>query len=67
MGRKIVQIAVTYSRRNKEWATEPDDRLFALCDDGSVWIYVWESEPGPSEYTPVRPEGWVRLIDIPQD
>jgi hypothetical protein len=57
--RKIIQIAVTYMPRDDE--VEGDDRLFALCDDGSVWIHVWRT-PGEGDV-----QRWEPLVDIPQD
>jgi hypothetical protein len=57
--RKIIQIAATYASRDDDDETPPPDRLFALCDDGSVWIHHWSHGRGR--------ELWERLADIPQD
>ena len=50
MNRKIIQIAISNQRESK-------DRIYALCDDGSVWvmeltgsnIYAWYPLPGLPE------------------
>jgi hypothetical protein len=50
MNRKIIQIAISNQRETK-------DRIYALCDDGSVWvmeligskIYMWHPLPGLPE------------------
>ena len=57
--RQIIQIAAAYAPGDPENA----DRLFALCDDGSVWFHM-KPIPGRSS---TREERWVRLLDIPQD
>lgn len=55
MPRKVIQIAATEAMGNVH-----SRRLFALCDDGSVWMYAATS----GEKTP---KDWARLLDIPQD
>ena len=47
MTRKIIQIAPV-----REDATGEYVALFALCDDGTVWVE--------------EPHGWVQLDEIPQ-
>lgn len=61
MRRKIVQLAAAYAEREDE-DTPPADRLFALCDDGSVWIWVSSYYDGAVR----QPDTWDRLADIPQ-
>jgi hypothetical protein len=58
MRRKIVQLAAAHTPVTDDF---PDglDRLFALCDDGSVWVW----RPGYANVV----EDWLRLPDIPQD
>jgi hypothetical protein len=56
MRRKIVQLAATHW---PEEDVDEGDALFALCDDGSVWLHHWRFKD--------HPEGWERLADIPQD
>jgi hypothetical protein len=56
--RKIVQLAVTHQPYN-QIGIEDQDRLYALCNDGSVWRLMWATRG--------HPETWDRLPDIPQD
>jgi hypothetical protein len=50
MNRKITQITVTGNE-------EGEDTLYALCDDGSVWVL----------FIPIGGPGkWLRLPDMPQ-
>jgi len=48
--RKIIQIVATPETKQEIGA------LFALCDDGSVWIRVF-----------INQAKWKRIEDIPQD
>ena len=69
--RKIIQIAISESSEGHE--------QWALCDDGSVWSYVWpktifEEVPATPErnYTSrkqvgISPATWLRMASIPQD
>ena len=69
--RKIIQISISEST--------DDSTQWALCDDGSVWEYVYpraiykdipssESKPYTSrEKVGITPATWTRLADIPQD
>jgi hypothetical protein len=57
MARKIVQIAVTHAPPEGDRFAE---RLFALCNDGSVWRYSWGDRG-------TGPACWIRLGNIPQD
>jgi hypothetical protein len=59
--RKIVQIAVAAvaERGGDSKDVLAFDRVFALCDDGSFWLYRWPE--------PVVDGSWERLRDIPQD
>ena len=53
--RRIIQISVSAAPRDRR--TVAMERVFALCDDGSVWrmsTTLWADEP------------WTRLADIPQ-
>ena len=50
--RKIIQIATAYAPD-----AEFGDRVFALCDDGTVWVYRWSRE---------WPDRWERLARVPQ-
>lgn len=54
--RKIIQIAAVHAPFDEEGAVPAADRLYALCDDGSVWYTQWSQQ--------LRPH-WVRLADIP--
>ena len=69
--RKIIQIASSESSE--------DTNRIALCDDGTVWEYIW---PKPIyEDVPATPEKnyssrkhvgtsdatWIKLADIPQE
>jgi hypothetical protein len=57
--RKIVQLAATYAPRDRDGGVVPQERLFALCNDGSVWEYRhWSGRVDPD---------WMRLADVPQD
>jgi hypothetical protein len=51
--RKIIQIAAAYD--------DGDDRVFALCDDGTVWAHIEKNA------LVNRAEGWERLMAIPQE
>jgi hypothetical protein len=48
--RKIIQIEASHTKDDK------NGRLYALCDDGTVWLYMWDDGP----------EEWCRLAPIPQ-
>ncbi len=74
MARKIIQIAVAHAPRDEmpeHLAQEsrysvvlaPHDLLFALCDDGTVWLHHW---PGDADNEP-GVEYWEQLAGIPQD
>ena len=56
--RKVVQIAVSYTRIPPYTADDYFQHVFALCDDGSVWQHTLDV-PGP--------QVWERLPEIPQD
>jgi len=68
--RKIIQISTSLS-------TEDVERV-ALCDDGTVWEYVWakpiykDIPPTPTkQYSSKEKIGmteatWIKLADIPQ-
>ena len=49
--RKIVQISAVPETENN------NERLYALCDDGSVWV----------TYTPSGVSVWIRVGDVPQE
>jgi hypothetical protein len=71
MKRKIIQLAVGES--------EDSSSQYALCDDGTVWFYVWgkpiyrdvpatpERNWSSRERIGEEPATWKRMADIPQD
>jgi hypothetical protein len=61
--RRIIQIAAAYAPYDEAVNSPADDRLFALCDDGSVWVHRWVVYADSA-----RMEGtWLEMADIPQD
>jgi hypothetical protein len=58
MTRKIVQIAAAQCWDNH--VEDLDLSLYALCDDGSLWVYLWARDPED------HPDRWRQLNEIPQ-
>jgi hypothetical protein len=69
--RKIVQISISESNE--------DNTQWALCNDGSVWMYQWpkaiykditptlEKPYQSREKIGMAPATWERMADIPKD
>lgn len=67
MARKIIQIAASYEGRDHHAGLIPGDRLFALCDDGTVWLHRWQIKDTHTSPYGDAPERWERLVKIPQE
>ena len=64
--RKIIQISTTRARFGEEMDLECD-RIYALCDDGTLWCVAnlyWDDlqghTPGPET------DEWQLIVDVPQ-
>jgi hypothetical protein len=57
--RKVIQIAATLS------ADATDSELYALCDDGTLWLRAWNDGSG-SNWRLVNPVPTGPVTDLPR-
>lgn len=66
--RKIIQIATTSPAIGISQSllsttrTKCEPHLFALCDDGTVWVMGLNTSPQENSWS-----GWERVPDLPQE